>query len=126
MDKKDYRVGYGKPPVASQFKPGNAGNPKGRPKGSRNVKTTLSELLSGSIAIAGDGKPRRISMMEAIAMKIAHASLHGDVRTGLKLLELMARIEADDEDRAVIPLADEDRAILDAHMRARGQSIGHQ
>ena len=29
-------VGYGKPPKHSQFKPGQSGNPQGRPKGSRN------------------------------------------------------------------------------------------
>ncbi|MEM9435268.1 MAG: DUF5681 domain-containing protein [Pseudomonadota bacterium] len=31
-----YDVGYGKPPTANQFKPGQSGNPKGRPKGSKN------------------------------------------------------------------------------------------
>jgi hypothetical protein len=31
----NYGVGYGKPPKASQFSPGQSGNPKGRPKGAR-------------------------------------------------------------------------------------------
>jgi hypothetical protein len=34
---RPYEVGYGKPPKAKQFKPGQSGNPKGRPKGSRNA-----------------------------------------------------------------------------------------
>jgi hypothetical protein len=29
-----YRVGYGKPPLHSQFRKGQSGNPRGRPKGS--------------------------------------------------------------------------------------------
>ena len=33
-------VGYGKPPAESRFKPGQSGNPGGRPKGSRNRKTS--------------------------------------------------------------------------------------
>ncbi len=31
--KGDYEVGYGKPPAAHRFKPGNNANPKGRRKG---------------------------------------------------------------------------------------------
>lgn len=30
----DYRVGYGRPPRRHRLKPGQSGNPKGRPKGS--------------------------------------------------------------------------------------------
>jgi len=30
--KPDYPVGYGKPPLATRFKPGESGNPNGRPK----------------------------------------------------------------------------------------------
>ncbi len=30
-----------------QFKPGESGNPAGRPKGSKNLKTILKELLAG-------------------------------------------------------------------------------
>ena len=35
-----YEVGYGKPPVASQYKPGQCGNPGGRPKGSKTSLRT--------------------------------------------------------------------------------------
>src|SRR5215204_603382 len=31
-----YEVGYGKPPAETRFKPGESGNPRGGPKGSRN------------------------------------------------------------------------------------------
>jgi len=39
-----YEVGYAKPPKAHQWKPGESGNPLGRPKGSRN-KPTLEAFL---------------------------------------------------------------------------------
>jgi len=29
----DYEIGRGKPPMHTRFKPGQSGNPKGRPKG---------------------------------------------------------------------------------------------
>ena len=31
-DEKPYRVGYGRPPLATWFKPNQSGNPKGRPR----------------------------------------------------------------------------------------------
>jgi hypothetical protein len=34
-----YKVGYGRPPLHGQFKPGTSGNKKGRPKGGRNAKS---------------------------------------------------------------------------------------
>ena len=34
-----YQVGYCRPPLHSRFKPGQSGNPKGRPRQSRNMRT---------------------------------------------------------------------------------------
>jgi len=38
-------VGYGNPPKESRFKKGQSGNRRGRPKGSKNLKTDLTEEL---------------------------------------------------------------------------------
>ena len=38
-------VGYRKPPMHTRFKPGQFGNPRGRPKGTKNLKTDLQEEL---------------------------------------------------------------------------------
>ena len=37
-------VGYCRPPVEHRFKPGTSGNPRGRPRGSRNRSTLYREL----------------------------------------------------------------------------------
>ena len=42
-------VGYGKPPSEHTWKPGQSGNPKGRPKGSKNKSTILREIFQRKI-----------------------------------------------------------------------------
>jgi Family of unknown function (DUF5681) len=56
-----YEVGYGRPPRHSRFKPGQSGNPKGRPKGSKSLKTLLEGALSLPITITECGVPRTIT-----------------------------------------------------------------
>jgi len=46
----DYEVGYGRPPVHARFRPGQSGNPKGRPKGSRNKRTAMAEQIFDTVA----------------------------------------------------------------------------
>ena len=45
-----YLVGYGRPPQQHQYKPGQSGNPTGRPKGARSAmadwRDELAELVS--------------------------------------------------------------------------------
>ena len=52
--KSDYEVGYRKPPKHTRFKPGQSGNLRGRPKGTKNLKTDLMEELGEKILIRGN------------------------------------------------------------------------
>jgi Family of unknown function (DUF5681) len=47
------KTGYGRPPIEHRFKPGQSGNPRGRPKGKKNEATILHELLNRKITVRG-------------------------------------------------------------------------
>ncbi len=57
---RSYEVGYGRPPVASQFKAGQSGNAKGRPKGSKNLSTLLREEMDAKILVTENGVQKRM------------------------------------------------------------------
>ena len=64
--KRDYEVGYGKPPKAHQFQKGQSGNPKGRKRGSRNVATILRERLGEMVTTTVNGRKMRETTLEVI------------------------------------------------------------
>ena len=57
---KDYNVGFCKPPRHSRFKPGQCGNPRGRPRRSRNIDTIMREALYQTVQITRAGKKVRV------------------------------------------------------------------
>lgn len=97
--KREYEVGYGKPPKHGQFQPGRSGNPKGRPKGVKSIKGHLLDLLNQKIMINEGGRSRSITMREAIAKRMTEAALKGDLKTIMQLLTLDA-LQTDEANRA--------------------------
>ena len=87
-----YKVGYGKPPKAKQFKRGRSGNPKGRPKGSLNLATDLTAELGEHITVREDGRSRKVSKQRALIKSLMAKALQGDVRATAALLALYARV----------------------------------
>ena len=66
-------VGYGKPPKKHRFKPGQSGNPKGRPKVLKSPVSVLEEPITMRV----DGKTREVSSFEAAFRKTAQKALEG-------------------------------------------------
>ena len=91
--KSNEQVGYGRPPKHSQFKPGQSGNPKGRPKGAKNQKTIFQEALDTQIAYLEQGKRRMASRRELMILKLVEKALKGDPRAINILLEKDAAFE---------------------------------
>jgi hypothetical protein len=108
----DYKVGYGKPPQATQFKRGRSGNPEGRRKGSLNLVTDLSAELSEKITVREAGRPRRVSKQRALIKSLMAKALQGDVRASAAVLALYARVGLDAADDNAQPVDTAEFEIL--------------
>lgn len=53
-------VGYGMPPVATQFKKGQSGNPKGRPPKSTGQRKVVEKVLAEKQRLAGQPRGERV------------------------------------------------------------------
>jgi hypothetical protein len=81
-------VGYGQPPLASRFKPGTSGNAKGRPKGSKNLKTLIREAMTASISIQEGEKTRRVTKLEGVVLRQLQSALKGSDRAALAVIKM--------------------------------------
>lgn len=107
---KGERIGYGVPPDETKFKPGKSGNPKGRPKGSKNESTILRELLEAKMTVRIGGRERKIPVMEGIHRRNVESALKGDLKASAFLLNRygamvtgeLAQDELGDDDKEVL------------------------
>jgi Family of unknown function (DUF5681) len=110
---------YRKPPKASQFKPGQSGNPKGRPKGVRNFETDLDEALRALVEVKTNGGVRRITMQKALLQTLAEKARDGDLRAIQHLSSLILRLMDSRSEAPATVLESNDRAILDEYYEER-------
>ena len=95
--RRDYEVGYGKPPRDTRFKEGQSGNPRGRPPGAKNLKTLLSEALNEPVVVAENGGHRKITKRQAIITQLVNRSATADLRAIKILLDMLRDIEGQTE-----------------------------
>ena len=86
-------VGYAKPPKSTQFKKGASGNPKGRPKGSKNLTSIFLKESSQRINVNGPRGTRKVTKLEAAAMQLSNKAAQGDLRAMRELLPWVQRSE---------------------------------
>ncbi|WP_281020125.1 DUF5681 domain-containing protein [Minwuia sp. IMCC3060] len=123
----DDKVGYGRPPKGSRFRPGQSGNPKGRPKGQRNFQTDVLEILNAAVRVKERGEARTLTSQQAALYRLREKALNGDARSLNRLLDLAARFNGEalvhDSDAG---LAEDDQAILEQYLSSsRSQARGN-
>jgi hypothetical protein len=120
----EYMVGYGRPPKHSQFKPGQSGNPRGRPKGQRNLTTVIKDALLETITIREGARTRKVSKVEAFGRSLVSRALQHDHKARAILLALMSTISelSGDETRAaeLEKTGAEDERILGEFLQRHG------
>jgi hypothetical protein len=91
---RDYVVGYGKPPVHTRFQKGQSGNPKGRPRGRKNMSTLLSDALNGSVIVVENGRRKKITKREAIVTQLVNKSASADLKATQIVLAMLRDVES--------------------------------
>lgn len=101
-DDGNYDVGYAKPPKAHQFKRGQSGNPRGRPKKTRNLTTLVRKVLDETVDATIEGKRKRIDRLEAMIRVLINNAMKGDTRAIKQVADLLDRKEANDSHPYVV------------------------
>ena len=89
-----YEVGYRRPPIKTRFCPGTSGNPRGRPKGAKNLASVVAATLSERVAVTENGRRKRLTKLEAAVKQLANRAASGEPRATQLLLGLVQGIEA--------------------------------
>ena len=83
-------------PRGTPFRPGQTGNPGGRPKGARSLSTIIAAALREKVAVTDNGRTRRMTKLEAAVNELMNRAVSGEARA---TREVIALAEAE-EDRA--------------------------
>jgi uncharacterized protein DUF5681 len=111
------KIGYKNPPLHTRFRKGRSGNPRGRPKGTRNLKTDLLEELHETLIVHEGSRDLRVSKQRALIKSLAARAIKGDTGAAVKLIDLYIRIFGLQEQglaEPAQPLSAEEQEVLAA------------
>jgi hypothetical protein len=105
--------GYGKPPRANRFGKGRSGNPSGRPKGSKNLRSLIKEAAGKKVSVYEDGKTRRKTKMDIAVTQMFNKAVKGEPRFTQMVLEHFKNAEnASAADYIVDSFQEADTAVV--------------
>lgn len=111
---RDYRVGRGKPDKSKSWKPGQSGNRKGRPKGSKNIKTIARKAAKRTITVTKNGRKQQLTYLEVgiehLQRAVARGS-RGALREYIAFLE--RNLDPNETKLSMNDLTAQDQALLD-------------
>ena len=123
----DHEVGYGKPPVRTQFKKGQSGNPAGRKPGKANLATVLERALAASVIVTENGRRTSRSKLEVAVTQAVNKAAGGDLKALDIVLKLLPILDPQVAQKLASPdlVADRALALKVAQRLAAGRSDGN-
>ena len=119
-----YEVGYRKPPKQTRFKPGQSGNPRGRPKQRRHLRTLIEEALNETVTIREGNRTRTLPKREALVRTLVNGALMKDVKALQALLAIMRATGLISEEPEAAPpqeLSPEDEVLIADYLHRNGR-----
>jgi hypothetical protein len=111
---RNYRVGKGKPDKTKSWKPGQSGNRKGRPKGSKNIKTIARKAAKRTITVTKNGRKQQLTYLEVgiehLQLAVARGS-RGALREYIAFLE--RNLDPNETKLSMQDLTAQDQTLLD-------------
>ena len=89
--KRDYKIGYGKPPRGRPFQKGQSGNPRGPRR--KDLSALLIAALNEPVYATIDGRRRKITKREAIITQMVNESASANLRATKMLFDMMKEVE---------------------------------
>lgn len=119
------KVGYCRPPRQSRWKKGQSGNPSGRPKGTRGLKTDLRAELISRMEISMNGKRVSGTKQQLMLRTLTARAAAGDVKATRILIDLVLQVFGpEDQGGGPKTLSRTDQQILDELLgRQTGPSV---
>jgi hypothetical protein len=88
----NHDVGYKRPPRDKQFRPGQSGNPGGRPKrrpAGPDISGALYRVLGRRTTITENNRARKVSLAEVMILRLGKHAAEGDTKAIFGIIKLL-------------------------------------
>jgi hypothetical protein len=90
-----YKVGYGKPPEHTRFRPGHSGNPAGGKKGQPTPNEIFMKEAARLVKVKRGDTVETITKHEAIVRRLLHVAMEGDIAAARLVIAALAQSAPD-------------------------------